>query len=443
MKVWQRVWVTLLVINILAVAAFWWKGSSASVLSGNVGQLLVAFGRLAGLAASLAVLLQFLAMSRLPWLERAFGLDKLSVFHQLNGKIALPLLLLHPAFVVFGYSNMMDVSFRNQMFTLVQGDSTMVMAMVGLVLFVLVATTSLYFVWRKFSYESWYFVHLLAYAAVFFSFWHQIKLGTDLIVNQAFYFYWISLYIAVLVSVLVFRFLRPLFFLKKHGFEIDRLVQETDMATSIYIKGRQLEKLSAQAGQFVFLRFLQKGFWLESHPFSLSAVPRGEELRVTIKAVGDFTSNIPKLESGTKVIIDGPHGIFTSNRSRLPKVLLIAGGIGITPLRSIFEEMLDQEKDVVLLYGNRKLSDIVFREEINSLSEKHNARVVHILSEEKDGGFESGYIDKEKLSKLVPDITEREVYLCGPAPMMKLLQQSLVELGVKKENIYFEVFSLH
>ena len=154
---------------------------------------------------------------------------------------------------------------------------------------------------------------------------------------------------------------------------MDRVVRETDDVVSVYIRGRNLSCFRFAGGQFMILRFLAKGFWWQAHPFSLSCPPNGDYLRVSIKNSGDFTAKVPNLQPGTRVLIDGPHGIFTSRRSAKNKVLLIAGGIGITPLRSMANDLAVGGKNVVLLYGNRRHKDVVFQSEFDPLAARRSS----------------------------------------------------------------------
>lgn len=443
MRSWRKIWVGFLSLNLLAIACFWWQGSGAEVLSKNWNNVAIAVGRLFGLLAAFAFLVQFFVMSRLPWLERFFGFDKLTNFHHLNGKVALPLLLLHPLFILLGYAGLTKTNMGEQMELLLKTQSTVVLAMIALVLFVTVAVTSIYMAWRQFRYESWYFVHLLAYLAIFFSFFHQIKLGSDLLINKAFYFYWIALYAVTLLAILVFRIIRPWWLWQKHQFVVSRLEQETHDVTSVYITGKNLQDFKIKPGQFMFFNFSQKGFWWQSHPFSLSIFPEGKELRISVKALGDFTEQIPKLKVGTRVLIDGPYGIFTKDVSEKEKSLFLAGGIGITPARSLIEELLREGKDVKLLYGCKTEADFALKAELEELESKYDLEVTYITSEEERRPFEAGYIDEEKLRRIVPDIKEREVFLCGPAPMTTAVLSLLEKFDVNKKDIHFEKFSLH
>lgn len=433
-------WIGLMIANALIILFYWLSGSLHTFGAGLSGTL-VAFGRLAGLTAAYTVLLQFVFMGRMTWLEKVFGLDKLSVIHGTSGKLSLIFILLHPLLLVVGLSLASGAAWVTTFTELTQSTWQLMLALVALVLFIFVVVSSLYVVKKRLPYEAWYFVHLFAYLAVFSSFWHQLN-GEDLLASRTFYIYWISLYVAVFTSHLVFRFIRPVYRFYKHKFRVTRIVRENHSVVSVYIGGDDMDSFTFNPGQFMKLRFFSKDLWWQSHPFSISMTQNGREVRITIKELGDFTRQVKNIPIGTQVLIDGPYGVFTDLFAVSNKVLLVAGGIGITPIRSVMEEMLKKGKDVVLLYANRTKEDIVFKQELDELAREHNARITHVLSHDDNRDWEKGYIDEEKVARLVPDVSTREVYVCGPKPMMDSIIKIAQDLGVEKRKIHYEKFSL-
>lgn len=202
-----------------------------------------------------------------------------------------------------------------------------------------------------------------------------------------------------------------------------------------------MEDFYWRAGQFISVRFLAKGFWLQSHPFSFSVAPNGKMIRITIKQLGDFTNKIAKIPTGTKVFIEGPFGVFTADPDKNKKYLFIAGGIGITPIRAILEELPHATKKI-LLYGNRTERDLVFKKELAELSFARNISVYPVISDDKNFSGEKGIITASLVKKLVPNFKEFVVYICGPKPMMDGIYGELRSFGVKKNNIHLERFSI-
>ena len=314
-------------------------------------------------------------------------------------------------------------------------------AAIGILVFVTVFTTATA-LRKRLTYEQWYYTHIFAYAAIALVSAHQFGVGGDFRITPPFRVYWIVLYVAVVGTLVFYRFARPLYFSRRHRFTVGRIEKETDDVTSLYITGRNLDEFPIRAGQFMILRFLSKQMWWQAHPFSLSCLPNEDHIRVSIKNLGDFTSQVPTIPPGTNVLIDGPHGAFTAKQCTQEKILLIGAGIGITPLRSLIEEFMLEKRDIVLLYSNRTSDGIVFHDELRILARKGQLTIHHVLSRDPDWTGEKGRIDQEKLRRLVPDLLERDVFLCGPVPMMLGVSHALRELNVKKSRIHYERFAL-
>lgn len=437
----------LLLANAGVILGFWaWNhvhSPMGNMLTLDRTTMTLAAGRLAGLLAVYAILLQFILAGRVRWVERVFGLDRLFRVHHAVGISLVFLILAHPLLVGLSASWTAGVSLWAQTLDFLQNWEDVAAATVGLCVFLAVVALSVALVRRRLKYEWWYVTHLAVYAAILLAFGHQLEVGGDFTGNRWFAAYWYALYAAVGLTFVWFRAARPLRNLWRHRFTVVRLVPETDDVTSVYITGRAFERWPVQAGQFVIVRFLVKGFRWQAHPFSISAVPDGREIRLTIKAIGDYTRRISELQPGTRVLIDGPHGLFTAQRSVRPKVLAIAGGIGITPIRSVTEELLQAGHEVVLLYANRQQRGIALGKELADLAARYpGLRLVHVLNADPGWGGEEGYIDRERIARLVPDAAERDVYLCGPPPMMRLLVKDLRSLGVPRQRLYYERFAL-
>lgn len=417
----------LFFVNLFVIVFFWWKSSSL-LLGSNP---LIAFGRLAGLLAVFFVLMQFMLIGRAAWIERSFGLDKLSRVHRLNGYLSLSFILLHPLLITMGYARVAGLSPFQQFLGLIK-NTNLLLALFAVIIFLIVVTCSIYIVRKKLPYELWYFVHLFTYLAIILAWWHQLA-GGDFS-SKAFAAYWYGLYAFVFGNLLLFRFLRPLYLFGKHHFSVSDVVRETSDVVSIYISGKDMAKFRILPGKFIILRFLSTRFWWQAHPFSLSKLPDGRTLRVTIKNCGDFTSQVGEVKKGTPVIIDGPYGRFTADSStQRDKFLLIAGGIGITPIMALAAQLCN--KDAILLYAN-KSSDAVFKKDIDNLASHSSLKVRYFISSS------DGRLNGEKIKQMVPDFTERDVFICGPVQMMDDIMANLKKLGSKPDLLHFERFSL-
>ncbi len=437
----------ILLAPLAMVISFWLHntlyGPTGSLFSQDTPAILLALGRLSALVAMYGVFLQILFIGRVRWVEQVFGMDRLSRFHH---HIALPvviLLLAHPIMLTIGSSLQFEVGLIAQTVDYFKNWEDVSLAYIGLLLILVAAALSGPLIHKRLPYEWWYRFHLLLYIGFLLAIPHQMDLGGDFTMNAVFKHIWAGLFIFVGLHLLYFRFWTPMRRFIKHRFAVDEVVQETPDVTSVYIRSQNLDQLPAQAGQFVIVRFVATGFWMEAHPFSLSAPPDGKRLRLSIKKLGDFTGRIPLLKKGTPVIIDGPHGVFTAKKAQGQKVLLVAGGIGITPIRSICEPLAKAGKDVVLIYGNRTQSTLVFEKELTELSRKYpNIKLAFVLSHEPTWKGETGFVDKERIQRLAPDFLERDIFVCGPPIMMMGIVKTLREMKVPASQIHYERFAL-
>jgi predicted ferric reductase len=418
--------------NLFVILAFWWQGSGPLFTSGGSATI-IALGRLVGLLGELFILVQLVLIGRIRFVEQLFGFDKLNRIHRIIGYTWGASIILHPLLLTIGYAQSSQISLLAQFIDFITNWEDVIKAFLGLALMIGVIIISISIIRRKLRYETWYFIHLLMYVGIFLIFQHQIHNGDTK--QGTFYWYWFVLNFTVFGLVLVYRFLRPLYLAYKHEFRIEKIVEENDLVNSVYITGKKLNEYYFQAGQYAHVTFLKKGMWY-THPFSFSTAPHGDYLRLSIKRSGDFTSQIQRLEPGTRMIIDGPFGIFTKRSAKTNKFLFIAAGIGITPIYSLIESLFPEHVDMILLYGNKTQSQATFIDDLNRMKVK----IHHVFSQEDVRGFETGHIDKEKITRLVSDIKDRDVYICGPNDFMKETIEVLHELGVPKSQIHFERF---
>lgn len=440
----QKLLIYLLYLGNLAILiGLWWWMSFSQLNNPSLANSFIQFGKLAGIIATYQALLQLILIGRVKWVESFFGLDKLSKVHRWNGYLVLALITTHVFLIIQGYSWLSDTNYLEQSLTLINNWEDVLKAFLAYLILLVTIGLSITIIRRRLKYEWWYWVHLLNYLTFFLFVLHQLNFGLSA-QSQAFKYYWVGLYVFAFGNIIAFRFLLPIYRLWKYRFEVQKVEPiNQGLATSIYIKGKNLHRLKLKAGQFFIYRFLQKGFWYEAHPFSLSIAPNGEFIRLTAKNLGDYTSKLPQIKAGTKVLIDGPHGIFTSEQATTNKFLLIAGGIGITPLRSLAEELIQQNKDAVLIYGAKSKDELVLLDELKKLQKNSNFKLITCLSDETASGHIQGYIDKKLIQKYIPDLLSRDVYLCGPPIMMDKLKPVLLnDLSLPKRQFHWERFAL-
>ena len=396
-----------------------------------------AIGRFLGLHLAFVMALQLLLVARLPFLDRRIGMDKLTSWHRWVGFTLFWLVLLHPTFVILGYAQVSKISFLSELSELT-GQMPVVLGMIAATLIVVIAAVSLTVARRKLPYEVWHAIHMLVYVVVALGIVHQVYEGSAFKTNVFTQLYWWGLWAFAIGALLVGRLLTPLVRNARHQLKVAAVVPESDDVVSVYMTGRDLGRLDARPGQFFLWRFLGHNSWWQVNPFSLSAAPDGRALRLTAKGIGTTSAGLRQLTVGTRVFAEGPYGAFTSGLGTRSKSLLIAGGIGVTPIRSLLEDRA-LPADIVVLYRVPTEKDAVLLGEMHNLAQLRGARL-HLLTGRTGEGNRP--FSPEGLLALVPDIIERDVYVCGPARMTDSVLESLKALNVPATQRHAETFRL-
>jgi predicted ferric reductase len=424
----------LIVAGAVVVLALWWHDTPR--ISG-FGDWLTNAGRVTGLLAGYVIAVLLLLMARIPSLERGVGADRLARWHSMGGRYTVSLSVAHTLLVIWGYAVTAHESVFPQTWQLLTRYPDVLMATVALGLLVLVGVVSARAVRLRMRYETWYFLHFYTYLAIALSFAHVFATGGDFAADRTARVCWSALYIGVGLLLCWFRFVVPVRSAVRHRMVVDAVVHEGPGIYSVHVGGHHLRELGAEPGQFFRWRFLTPGDWWQSHPYSLSAPASDSLLRFTVKALGDHSKDLQNVRKGTRIFAEGPYGALTAARRRNPKVLLLAGGIGVTPLRSLFETLPAADGDLTLLYRANTELDVVFRAELEAIAAWRGARVLYLT------GPPAGANDPltgRRLAGLLPDIADHDVYLCGPPRMMDAAFATLRRVGVPKRHIHTESF---
>ena len=418
--------------NVVVVTAFFLQGG----LNSNA---LILIGRLAGLYGALLMAFQLVLVARLPWLDRRLGMDRLTTWHRWTGFSLLWMLVGHVTFVTLGNAQLTQLPPVSQLVDLALTVEGVLRAAVALVIILVVGAVSARVARRKMAYETWHFVHLYTYLAVVLAFAHEVAVGSSFTGSPAATAYWWGLWTVALGSVFVGRFGLPVWRNLRHQLRVAAVVPESDHHVSIYMTGRNLDRIPARAGQFFLWRFLTKDRWWQANPFSLSAAPDGRSLRLTAKALGEGSASLRDLKVGTRVFAEGPYGAFTTMHRTKPNTLLVAGGVGITPIRALLEELRGH---VVVLYRVGNPNDAVLMNELRNLAHARGA-ILHLITGPSNAPTPRGPLfGPHNLHALVPDVRERDVFVCGPPAMTNAVLSSMRELKVPKQQVHAERFSM-
>jgi predicted ferric reductase len=429
--------------SVVVVVALWLSARGLQALGAGTGPALTSAGRLTGLVASDLLLIQVLAMARVPWAERAFGQDRLARWHRVLGFTSFTLMLAHIGLVTVGYAVSAHIGLLAQAWDLVVSYPGMLLATAGTAMLVLVVVTSVRLARRRLRYESWHLLHLYAYLGVGLALPHQLWTGTDFISSPMARAYWWSLYSVTLGAVLVYRLGLPLYRTLRHRLVVARVVEESPGVVSVHVTGRALHRLPARAGQFFIWRFLDGAGWSRGHPFSLSAAPHPSMLRITVKDLGDGSRRLAGLRPGTRVLVEGPYGALTTERRTRSRATLLAAGIGITPLRALLEEL---PSGSTLIYRARDEAYLVLRTELDALAAARGSRVAYLLGPRAadDSWLPAswGHVGAvAALRHLVPDLTTQDVYVCGPEAWTDAALAAVRSAGVPADQVHVERFT--
>ena len=399
------------------------------------GGLVTAAGRLAGLTGSYLLLVLLLLISRLPWLERVLGQDRLVSWHRRLGPWPIVLLGAHGVLITIGYAEQASVGPLHELRVLLTSYPDVLMATAGFGLLVMAGVASFRAVRSRLAYETWWAVHLYTYLAIALAFSHQLADGASFVGHPLARAFWVLVWGSTAGVVLVWRVGLPLWRTVHHRLRVVEVRREAQDVVSVICAGRHLERLPVVGGQFLQWRFLTGQLWWQAHPYSLSAMPRPPFVRVTIKARGDFSESVASLRAGTRVAIEGPYGVVTKHSRSGDKVLLVAAGVGVTPLRALLED-LPPAVDVVVVLRAPLHEEVLFQDEIAPLVKARGGRL-HVLV----GSRHRVRVDSRLLRDLVPDVSKRDVYVCGPEGFTDRVVDAARRLGVRADRIHSESFA--
>ncbi len=431
----QILFVILFWFALVASVELWWLDTPTRALT-STSEVLIAAGRITGMVAGFILLAQVLLMSRVGWLERGMGSHSLLTWHRELGGFLVVTVLAHMAFIIVGYAEVAHQSVTSTTWSLLTTYEDMISAFVATGLLVVIGILAIRAIRRLMRYEVWYYIHLTSYLVLLWSYGHQFADGQELVDHPFGRWYWISLYVFVLACLAWGRVIGPLLLNLRHRLQVAEVVSEAPDMVSIYITGRRLPELKVRAGQYFRWRFLTRGCWWQAHPFSLSAAPNDEWLRLTVKVVGDHTEELQYLDPGVRVFAEGPSGVFTAERRVQHRALLIAGGSGIAPIRALLEEL---PTGTVVIYRARSEDELLFREELEWLARDRGAQVWYVLGGRDDPGPKKLFTPRG-MRDLVPDVRRRDVYMCGPPGLVETSVKTLQRMRVPRRQIHLDPF---
>jgi len=419
---------------IAAVAFFLASGS----LSWTVPIVVVEeVGRVTGLIATVLLLVQVALASRAPWIERTIGHDHALVVHSKLGKLAFLLLLAHATLLTISWGVPEGRDIPAQTVYFVTHEKWIGLSVLGLVVFLVVVLTSVTAARRRWPYETWHAIHLLAYAAIALSVPHQFTDGVTFVVSSFAAWFWIVLYTVAFGSLLVWRVIIPVRRVFTNRLTVNHVDRHADGSLSVIMTGRTVNRMKAQAGQFMLWRFWTRDLWMTANPYSLSASPAPHAMRITVKPLGNHSAALADLRPGTRVSVAGPYGVF-HHGSRVGRGLVLAGaGIGITPVRALLETA-DPAESVTVIVRARSEAQAPLLDEIRDLCVARGAELYEFYGRRAGGWAPVGF--GGTLRDLVPGLERADLFVCGPIDWADAMAADAIAAGMPQAAVHREKF---
>jgi predicted ferric reductase len=406
--------------NAVAVVGLWARQRGIAEIHDAAG-LLTSLGRVTGMLGALLALAQLLLIARIPVLDE-IALDRVNGWHRWNGIACLVLLAAHTALIAAGYALEDRVSLAREAGRLLGDYSGVALATIGLVLLIAAGATSARALRRRLGRRAWHAIHLTVYAGVALGFSHQLTTGHEFQRQPVARAYWWALYGATLAAIVALRVVAPAVrSLVVHRLRVERVAAGDGGLVTVTIGGRRLERLGAQAGQYAHWRFLAPGQWWRQRALSFARPPGASGFELTARAPA-----LAALRPGTRVIAEGPVGGLTAGARRRPRAALIAAGPGLAPARALLEDMAGEVAVVCVAAGRGPLP---FAADLEALARRRGA-ALHVVDA----------LDPERLRVLVPDVAERDVFVCGPTEMVDAARAGLRAAGVPARQVASEAF---
>ena len=395
----------------------------------ELSEVLYLIGQWSGFLALVSLAFLIFSGDTARFTDRFFGLDRIIKFQRKFSFLSFAFLFLHPIFFILS-----GQSFANYF---IPAFYALPLAFGTLAFYVFIAVMFFSYFYKRISYKAWQYIHVLTYLLFFAALYHAFFWGSH---SDKLFF--IISYIILIVAVFVGAVYRTLYKIKEKRLgaaEVIYVKWENDDVFTVAIKTKQVLKF--RAGQFCFLRLDGRKLYAR-HPFTISSAPQDDELLFTVKNTGRFTSALSGLKAGDKINIDGPFGRFVEKVGR-NEMVFIAGGVGITPFRSLIRDLLKKNMSakISLIYCAKKEKDLVFRNEFEALkSDRFNSTYV-LSHEEKDcPGTCRGFLSSEIIKASLNGVKAPLFYICGPVQMKKAAKEIIKSLGLPKDDIIVEDF---
>ena len=398
------------------------------------GGLAMFIGSTTGMVGTYLALLMVIMASRVPALERMLGQHGVIHWHKMLAPWPISLISLHAVFLTLSYAEVAKRGVLKEVGVIVNTYPNMVSATVALGIMVVIGIISLRQIRTRIPRESWWLVHLLMYAALIVSFAHEVVLGPSFVGHPITQMAWAAAWLLAGVLVLTYRIGIPLYRSFRHRLKVAEIRAEGPGVVSVILEGRHLDRLAITGGQFFEWRFLTRAMWWQAHPFTVSALPQPPYIRITVQGVGNFSRAVAHVKVGTSVAIEGPYGAFTPFARRRRSALFIAGGVGVTAVRSLLEDLPLKSRPVVILRVSHE-ENLILASEVENLVRIRKGEVHRMIGSRDD-------VPLESIVKLVPDMAKRDVFISGSESFVTAAVAMARRAGVGASSLHQEAYSI-
>lgn len=383
---------------------------------------------------------QFILTARFPSISLSLGQDTMLRFHRMAGTVAAVCVLAHPIVLIAAEPKFTSYFDPRDNLPRAAALSTVTVAVIAIIFLSF---------WRKrltMSYEWWRLTHallagfimLVALAHIF-----QVDHYSAPLHKKIAFIILCAVPLALLAHI---RLLRP-WLNRKRPWRVAEVRKEIDRVWTVTLTPESHHGFRFRPGQFAWITFNDSPMILRQHPFTIaSSADKPQELRFTIKHLGDFTNTIADIRPGSTAFLEGPAGNFIPP-PHTPGIVFIAGGIGITPAMALVRTALDRDdqRPIHLFYATETLEKAAFRDELAQAANAIDLTITHVPEKPpEDWSGPSGFIDADILREHLPNeaFEQYTFMICGPAPLMDAVENALLDLGVPRAHLQSERFDM-
>lgn len=398
---------------------------------------LLSLGQVAGLLGLTMYSFNLLLATRIKVFEDLFGgLNKVFIAHHIIGGLALIMLMMHPIMLAL---RLAPSSLHAAAMLLLPTLDNLPVAYGVLSLWGTILLLYLTF-FVKLPYPVWLTSHKFLGVFFFLGGLHTLFIPNDLSRDPWLKSYMLGLVVLGIVSYL-YRTILPSLLVRRYNYLVrTATLKAPGVITIDLIPENQL--MNFRAGQFVFVSFKAPGISAEWHPFSISSAPGSGDFMITVKSLGAYTKKLTMMMpalTGCRVRVEGAYGRFSFENYGNPQQVWIGGGIGIVPFLSMAHAMGAGPYNIDLYYSVKSESELIDIESLLATQINTADRVLRVFPFVAD---KQGFLTAKYVASQSPNLTDRDILICGPPPMMQALRQQFQDAGVRSGAIHTEEFAM-